>query len=58
MATIFKSEEAREIDALEQIEKRIERRERRERLHHIIIAGLSILLAASLVGHVTCRRRR
>lgn len=46
---LIKSPEAREIAQLQEIEKRITRR---ERLHHILIAGLSVLLVASLSCHL------
>ncbi len=55
----IKSEEAREVEALQKVEKQLERRERRERINHIIIGGLVILLAAAIAtGHcATCRRK-
>ena len=47
----FKTEEAREVEALEQIEERIARRDWRERLHRVLIAGLGTLLALSVAAH-------
>lgn len=59
---IFKSEEAREVEALAKVEQTIERREKRERIHHIIIGVLGALLVTSVVtGHIlpcTKKRRR
>lgn len=49
---LIKSEEAREIQALQKVEKQLEHRERRERIHHILIGGLTVLLAVALAtGH-------
>ena len=57
---LLKSREAREIAGLQQIEQQIKNSERRERLHHILIAGLGVLLVASVVtGHLgLCRKCR
>ena len=58
---LIKTEEQREIDMLQNVEKNLERRERRERIHHLLIAGLGLLsLGAYFVGHATghCKRRR
>lgn len=58
---LIKTEEQREIDMLQNVEKHLERRERRERIHHLLIAGLGLLsLGAYFVGHATghCKRRR
>lgn len=48
---LIKNQEAREIEELQKVEDRIRRSERREKIHHILIAGLGTLLAASLVSH-------
>lgn len=56
----IKTQEEREIAELRQVEERIRHSERRERIHHVLIAGLGILLVASLLtGHLCpkCRRR-
>ena len=56
---LIKSEEARELQALQNVEKLIERRERRERIHHLLIAGLGALLAVSVItGHFSCRGKK
>ncbi len=58
---LIKTQEAREIEELQHVEERIRRSERRERIHHILIAGLGILLAASVItGHIgsCCKSRR
>lgn len=53
---LIKTESTREVETLEHIEKNIRRR---EKLHHILIAGLGTLLAASVALHVVngCRKR-
>lgn len=53
---LFKTPEARELDELDKVEKSIRRRERCERFHHILIAGLAVLLAASTVLHIVRRK--
>ncbi len=57
---LIKNQEAREIQELQNVEARIRRTERRERIHHILIAGLGVLLVASvLTGHLgLCRKAR
>lgn len=56
---LIKNEEARELAALQKVEKLIERRERRERIHHILIAGLGALLAVSVItGHFGCLAKK
>ncbi len=54
---LIKTESTREVETLEHIEKNIRRR---EKLHHILIAGLGTLLAASVAAHIItgCSRRR
>lgn len=56
---IIKSEEAREVEALQKVERQLERRERRERIHHIVIGSLAVLLAVAIAtGHCTkCRKK-
>ena len=58
---LIKNQEAREIAELQKVEERIKKTERRERIHHLVIAGLGVLLVASvLTGHLSickkCRR--
>lgn len=59
---LIKTEEQREVEMLQNVEKHLEKRERRERIHHILIAGLSLLsLAAFAGGHLTgraCSKKR
>lgn len=58
---LLKSEGRREIDELKKVQDQIAHRERREKIHHILIAGLGILLVASLLtGHLggRCPRHR
>ena len=56
---LIKNEEARELQSLQKVEKMIERREKRERIHHILIAGLGALLAASVItGHFSCCKNK
>ena len=45
----FRTEDEREIEVLDKVEKRIERR---ERIHRMLIVGLGSLLALSLAAHV------
>ena len=53
---VFMNEQKREIATLKKIEKQIERR---ERIHHLLIAGLATLLAASVTLHlIPCKKHR
>lgn len=54
---LIKSEEQKEIQQLQEIERRIARRERREKIHHLLIAGLGLLtVGAFFTGR--CGRKR
>lgn len=53
---LFKSPEARELDELNKVENSIKCRQRCERFHHILIAGLAVLLAASTVLHIVRKK--
>ena len=58
---LIKNQEAREIAELQKVEEQNKKTERRERIHHLVIAGLGVLLVASvLTGHLglckKCRR--
>lgn len=58
---LIKTQEQREVEMLQKVEKELEHRERRERIHHMLIAGLgAMVLAAFVGGHVSgrhCARR-
>lgn len=53
-------QEQKEIEELQKVEQRIRRSERREIIHHILIAGLGVLLVTSvLTGHLCrCKKHR
>lgn len=40
---LIKTDEQRELQELNEVEKRIEKRARRERIHHLLIGGLAVL---------------
>ena len=51
---LLKTEEAREIQVLKDLEKQLVRKERRERNSHIIICALALFsVGAFIAGHYT-----
>lgn len=52
---IFKTEDERDIETLEKLEKTIARRQKRNRINRIIMAGVGALVLAFAAGHICGR---
>ncbi|MEZ3590818.1 MAG: hypothetical protein K1V84_07265 [Muribaculaceae bacterium] len=52
---IFKTEDERDIETLEKLEKKIARRQKRNRLTRIIMAGVGALALSFVAGHICGR---
>ena len=52
---IFKTEDERDIETLEKLEKKIARRQKRNRLARIIMAGVGVLALSFVAGHMCGR---